>query len=141
LLYSAARAEHVEKVLAPALERGAVVLCDRYWDASRAYQGVARGLGTSSIDHLNYWATDGLFPDKVFLFDIDPNIGLSRAATRQGGMKDRLEQESIGFHETVRRAYRFIAESHPTSYEIINASQDIEAIKDQLWTKIQPLLH
>jgi dTMP kinase len=140
LLYAAARAEHVEKVLRPALDRGAVVLCDRYWDASRAYQGVARKLGISSVDQLNYWATGGLFPDRVLLFDINPEIGLSRAAERQGGMKDRLEQESLGFHETVRAAYRFIAESHPESYEIIDASRDIESIGAHLWKQVQALL-
>lgn len=140
LLYAAARAEHVDKVLAPALKRGAVVLCDRYWDASRAYQGVARKLGISSIDQVNFWATGGLFPDKVFVFDIHPEIGLSRAAERQGGMKDRLEQEPTNFHESVRAAYRFIAESHPETYEIIDASLGIETIGAHLWKQIQPLL-
>ena len=76
LLMAASRAEHVEKKILPALDRGALVFCDRYWDASRAYQGVGRGLGVAKVDYVNEWATDGLRPDLVFVFDLDPKIGL-----------------------------------------------------------------
>ena len=137
LLYSAARAEHVEKVILPALERGAIVLCDRYWDASRAYQGVARGLGIASIDQVNFWATQGVFPDKVFLFDVDPAVGLSRAAARQHGMKDRLEQESSHFHNQVRAAYQFIAKSNPAHYHTIDATRPVEDIAAELWSLLK----
>jgi dTMP kinase len=136
LLYAAARAEHVQKVIRPALERGAVVLCDRYWDASRAYQGVARGLGIAAVDHVNFWATEGIFPDRVFLFDVDPEVGLSRAAARQGGMKDRLEQESSRFHNQVRDAYLFIASSNPKSYRVIDATRTVDSIAAELWNEL-----
>ncbi len=130
LLYAAARAEHVAKVLRPALQRGATVLCDRYWDASRAYQGFARGLGMSAIDNLNLWATEGLFPDRVYFFDLDPALGLARVNTRQQGKLDRMEAEALGFHEKIREAYRFIARSDPKRYVCINAALSVESVAE-----------
>lgn len=132
LLYAAARAEHVAKVIRPALERGAVVLCDRYWDASRAYQGAGRALGIGPIDRLNEWATQDLFPDRVYLFDLDPEAGLARAKTRNHGMLDRLEQEGMPFHEKIRQAYLFIAHSDPRRYRIIDASRTPPSITEEL---------
>ncbi len=134
LLYSAARAEHVEKVIRPALERGAIVLCDRYWDASRAYQGFGRGLGMKAIDDLNVWATDGLFPNRVYLFDLDPEKGLDRVKARGDGSLDRLEQESMDFHRKIRKAYVHLADSDPNRYRKIDAGQDLETIRKQIET-------
>ena len=120
------------------LHRGAIVLCDRYWDASRAYQGVARNLGIQAIDQVNIWATGGLFPDRVYVFDVDPEIGLSRAKSR--GAVDRLEQEAMSFHDKVREAYLFIAESHPATYMRVDASRPVDEISKLLWDDLQPLL-
>ncbi|HVJ63764.1 MAG TPA: dTMP kinase [Bdellovibrionota bacterium] len=128
LLYSAARAEHVDKVIRPALERGAVVLCDRYIDASKAYQGWGRKLGLQSIHNLNDWATDGTFPDHVFVFDLDPKLGMERVIKRQDGKLDRLEQEKIEFHQDIRAAYLHMAKSHPDSYTVIDSQRSIEEI-------------
>jgi dTMP kinase len=139
LLYAACRAEHVDKVIRPALDRGAIVLCDRYWDASRAYQGVARRLGILAIDRINWWATEGLFPDRVYLFDIDPSIGLERAKSRTG-QADRLEQEGKPFHNEVRKAYLHIAHSDPSRYEIINAAASRDEISEQLWQSLSKCL-
>ena len=132
LLYSAARAEHVEKLIKPALERGAIVLCDRYWDASRAYQGFGRGLGTMAIDSINLWATEGLFPDRVYLFDLDPEKGLGRVKQRGDGSLDRLESESIDFHKKIRQAYLHLANSDRSRYLTIDASRELTEISKDI---------
>ena len=140
LLYAAARAEHVDKVIRPALEAGTLVLCDRYWDASKAYQGHGRGLGFSAIDHINHWATEQLFPDRVFVFDIDAKKGLERARVRNQGAMDRLEQEKIQFHEDIRKAYLFIASQDPAHYRVISSDNSIENIEGVLRQEMTELL-
>lgn len=140
LLYAASRAEHVDKVIRPALARGAVVLCDRYWDASRAYQGVGRQLGIASIDMINGWATSGLLPSKVFVFDLCPRTGLERATKRGQGELDRVESESMTFHENVREAYKHLATVDPFRYEIIDATLDIEKIRILIQQSLKDLL-
>jgi dTMP kinase len=140
LLYAAARAEHVAKVIRPALERGAVVLCDRYWDASRSYQGAGRRLGMGPIDRLNEWATQDLFPDRVFLFDLNPEAGLARAKARNHGMLDRLEQEGLPFHEQIRQAYLFIARGEPSRYRIMDASRAPESITAEVTEDVKSFL-
>lgn len=139
LLYAAARAEHIDKVIGPALERGCVVLCDRYIDASKAYQGWGRKLGLQSIHELNDWATDGTFPDHVFLFDLDPVVGMNRVIQRQDGKLDRLEQEKIEFHQSIRSAYLHIAKSLPQSYTVIDSTQSIESIHEIIKNKVDEL--
>jgi dTMP kinase len=107
LLYLAARAELCDTVIAPALARGEIVVCDRFIDASVAYQGGGRGLGPERVTGLNAFATSGLVPDVTFLLDIAPREGLARAAGR--GRPDRIERESLAFHERVRAAYVSLA--------------------------------
>lgn len=132
LLFAAARAEHVAKIIAPACAEGKIVLCDRYWDASRAYQGSGRHLGFQAIDRLNEWGTRFFYPDIVFLFDLDPKIGLARASARTGGKLDRLEQESIKFHEIVRNSYLHMAQSDQKRYRIVDAAQTPDQISEFL---------
>lgn len=103
LLYLAARAELTGTVIAPALARGEIVVCDRFIDASVAYQGGGRGLGVERVTALNAFATGGLVPAVTFLLDIEPEQGLARAAGR--GRPDRIERESLAFHTRVREAY------------------------------------
>lgn len=138
LLYAATRAEHVEKVIRPALARGAVVLCDRYWDASRAYQGIARGLGVLAIDDINSWGTQGLIPDLTFLFDLDPVAGLKRALERAA--PDRMESEGMDFHQRVRQAYINLSLREPSRFERVDASQGVEEIALKLWTQVSQRL-
>ncbi len=140
LLFAATRAEHVTKIIAPAVEEGKIVLCDRYWDASRAYQGAGRQLGFQAIDRLNMWATRSYFPDRVYLFDLDPRVGLDRASTRQSGKLDRLESETLAFHERVRASYLYLAHSDPHRYRIIEANQKIETIFEFLKKDVQECL-
>jgi dTMP kinase len=108
-LFAAARAELVERVIAPALERGADVVCDRYIDSSLAYQGIARGLGVEHVLALNLHVTRGLLPDRTFLLLIDPD----ESARRVGGARDRIEREGADFHTRVDAAYRQLAELFP----------------------------
>jgi dTMP kinase len=132
LLYAADRAEHVAKVIDPALARGAVVISDRYTDSSLAYQGAGRGLPTADLTRLNSWATDGREPDLTILLDLDPEHGLSRRARSA----DRLEAEPIDFHRRVRAGFLALARAKPDHYLVIDATappaQITERIKDRI---------
>lgn len=136
LLFAAARAQHIEEKILPGLKAGKLMLCDRYWDASRAYQGVARELGISAIDRINNWATGGRVADRVYLFDIDPVEGLKRAKARNnapsGPGDDRMEQESLDFHREIRSAYLHIAKQEPARYRVIDALRPVAEITAEL---------
>jgi len=118
LLFAAARAQHVASVIRTALEKGKVVICDRYVDSSLAYQGHGRGLGEPDILTLSAWATQGLFPDLVLLLDVEAEEGLARA----GDEPDRFESENLEFHERVAEAYRRIAGDHPERFVVVEAA-------------------
>jgi dTMP kinase len=118
-LYAADRAQHVDKVIRPALERGAVVVSDRYIDSSIAYQGSGRALGKDEIAWVSAWATGGLKPDLTVLLDVDPEAGLHRA--KAGGTGDRLEQEQLAFHEKVRDTFLHLAAAEPNRYLVVPA--------------------
>lgn len=119
LLFAASRGEHVARVIRPALERGAVVVCDRYLDSSVAYQGAGRNLGVDAVRELSLWATDALLPDLTVVLDIDPQIGLARLDSR-----DRLEAEPLDYHRRVRQAFLDLAAEEPDRYIVIDATQD-----------------
>ena len=121
LLYAAARAQHMEELIVPSLESGKHVVVDRFVDASLAYQGVARKLGLKRIRDLNEWAMGGIYPNRTYLLDIDPQLGLSRAKARQN--LDRIEREALTFHQEIRKAYLHLAKIHPKRYVLIDASQ------------------
>jgi dTMP kinase len=138
LLYAAARAEHVDKIILPALNKGHAVLCDRYWDASRAYQGIARGLGLRPIDRVNEWGTLGIYPDWTFVFDLPAAKGLARAEARGVGL-DRIESEGLSFHDKVRDAYLYLAQSQPATHSVIDASQAVQELSEIVWNKVKTL--
>jgi dTMP kinase len=123
-LYAASRAQHVEEVIRPALERGAVVLCDRYVDSSVAYQGVARGLGLERVLELNLAAVGGLLPDLTFLLLVDPSV----AALRMPADRDRLEREDSGFHTRADAGYRELAERFPQRIVAIDGSLSADEV-------------
>jgi dTMP kinase len=127
-LFAAARAELVERVIRPALERGSVVVCDRYLDSSLAYQGIARGLGVEEVLELNLRATGGLLPDRTFLLDGDPDA----LDARLGAERDRLEREGDDFRLTVARAYRELAARFPERIVVLDASAPPEALADEV---------
>jgi dTMP kinase len=126
LLYAAARAQHVREVIVPALERGSVVLCDRYVDSSVAYQGAGRGLGEEAVAQLNRWATGSLQPDLTVLLDIDPAEGLQRAVGE--GAPDRLEAAGLEFHREVRAAFHRRADRDPDRYLVLDATRPVEEL-------------
>jgi dTMP kinase len=112
LLYEAARAQHVRGVIRPALDSGTAVLCDRFHDATAAYQGFSRGIDASQVEWLNRFASGGLTPDLTFLLDVAPEDGFARIRGR-GGRPDRIESESLGFHRNVREGYLRLQERQP----------------------------
>ncbi len=130
LLVFAARAQHLAQVIRPALERGAVVLCDRFTDATYAYQGGGRGLSLTRIEQLETFVQGALRPDMTLIFDLPVEIGLSRAAAR--GRLDRFEQEGLAFFEAVRSAYLDRARKAPERYRIVNAARPLSAVQQDL---------
>jgi dTMP kinase len=128
LLFAAARAELVERVIRPALERGAVVLCDRYLDSSLAYQGGGRGLGRGPVEEVNRFATGGLLPDLVVLLELDPAEGLGR----RGGQRDRIERQDLDFHRRVRDAFRALAAADPGRFAVVDATGSVDQVADRV---------
>ena len=128
LLYAADRAYHVATVIRPALERGAVVLGDRYIDSSLAYQGAARSLGVDEIASLSAWATQGLYPSLTFLLDLPPEVG----ARRRTDAPDRMERESMDFHERVRHEYLRLADAEPDRIVVIDAVGTVDEVFSEI---------
>ena len=128
LLYAADRAYHVATVIRPALERGAVVLGDRYIDSSLAYQGAARSLGVDEIASLSAWATQGLYPSLTFLLDLPPEVG----ARRRTDAPDRMERESMDFHERVRHQYLRLADAEPDRIVVIDAVGTVDEVFSEI---------
>ncbi|WP_329111051.1 dTMP kinase [Micromonospora sp. NBC_01699] len=139
LLYAADRAHHVATVVRPALTRGAVVISDRYVDSSLAYQGAGRTLPVDEVSWLSSWATGGLKPDLVVLLDVDPRAGLDRVAARGGGA-DRLEGESLDFHERVRDAFLDLAAADPKRYLVLDGTGSIERIAATVAQRVRGML-
>jgi dTMP kinase len=129
LLYAASRAQHVEEVIRPALERGASVLCDRYLDSSVAYQGVARGLGLERVLELNLTAVGGLLPDRTFLFLIDPAL-IGQRLRRE---HDRLESEDAEFHSRADAGYRELAERFPERIVVLDGTRPADELAEEVY--------
>ncbi|NEP86187.1 MAG: dTMP kinase [Okeania sp. SIO2C2] len=133
LLYAADRSQHIENLIKPYLEKGAIVLCDRFTDSTLAYQGYGRGLDLELIQKLNYIATGGLKSDLTFWLDIDVEIGLTRAKNR--GKIDRMEQADIQFHKRVQQGYQELAKGNPLIVRI-----DANLTTDKIQEKIQEIM-
>ena len=125
LLFAADRAEHVEKVIRPALAEGKVVISDRYFYSTSAFQGDGRGLDRSIIAALNELAIDSLLPDLVILLDIDPALGLSRNKSRSG---DSFEQEELAFHQRIRAGFLKLADERPEPFVVIDGTRSAEQV-------------
>jgi dTMP kinase len=137
LLYFADRSQHVQERILPSLDVGRVVVCDRYVDATLAYQGVARRLGVDLIRELHRLLLDDLKPDLTLLFDLPPSTGLSRAWRQlEGGERvvgeSRFEAEALAFHETVRRGYLSLAATDTVRYRVIDAGAAITEVREQI---------
>ena len=144
LLVFAARAEHIARVVEPALARGEWVLCDRFTDATYAYQGAGRGLGAGPVAEMEQWVQGELRPDLTLVFDLPVNVGLARASAR--GKPDRFEGEQRAFFERVREAYLDRAKAAPARYRVIDAdrtpelvAEDVKAALKMLMTKASPV--
>jgi dTMP kinase len=132
LLMFAARGIHVENLIRPALERGDCVVCDRFTDASRAYQGAARGIDPKWIESLASHVQGGLTPDCTLLLDLPVPVGLERARSRHAGATDRFEAETQAFFERVRGGYLELARREPARIHVIDAAQPLAAVERQV---------
>ncbi len=130
LLMFAARAEHVGRVIRPALAAGCWVLCDRFTDATFAYQGGGRGIAAARIEALEDWVQGDLRPDLTLIFDISPATGMARIGPR--GSRDRIEGEKVDFFERIRDAYLERAARHPERYRIIDGEADLATVQARL---------
>lgn len=138
LLVFAARAQHLQQVIRPALARGAVVLCDRFTDATYAYQGGGRGVSGERIAQLEQFVQGDLRPDLTLIFDLPIEVGLARAAAR--GRLDRFEQEGRGFFEAVRAAYLQRAAQAPQRYRVLDAGQALAQVQADIDALLPSLL-
>lgn len=132
LLYAADRAHHIDTVVRPALEKGIVVLADRYLDSSVAYQGVARQLGKDEVRALSLWATQNLLPDLTILLDVSTEVGTARV----GNETDRIESAGKEFHEAVRREYLHLAHKEPERFVIIDANRRLEDVAEDIYSVV-----
>lgn len=129
-LFLADRAQHMQEVIFPALTSGKIVLCDRFNDSTIAYQGVARGLDPNVVDSFCQFATKERLPDLTFYLDIDPKIGLTRTLHKTG-TTDRIESESLDFHQKIRSAFLLMAQKDPVRIKILDATKSPEFLLQQ----------
>lgn len=137
LLYAADRVQHIREVILPLIQAGNVVICDRYFDATLAYQGHARGLDTTFIHTLHHLTCQDLGPDLTILLDLPPDIGLARAwkqleSGRRSDAESRFEKETLTFHERVRAGYLTLAAAEPNRFKIVDASQNEQQVQEHI---------
>lgn len=139
LLYAADRAHHIATLVRPALERGEVVIQDRYLDSSVAYQGAGRVLDPDEVRDLSLWATEGLLPHLTVLLDLDPAVGRERLDASRTRY-DRLEAEEADFHERVRSAYLVLAEAEPQRFLVLDATRPVDELQASIRDRVSALL-
>ncbi|REB11456.1 dTMP kinase [Sporosarcina sp. BI001-red] len=136
LLYAAARRQHLTEKVVPALEEGAIVLCDRFVDSSLAYQGYARGLGIDEVLAINEFAINGLMPDHTIYFDVSPESGLARIAASGEREQNRLDNETLQFHKDVAEGYRLVLKRFSKRIQPIDASGSVDEVTEIVWKTI-----
>jgi dTMP kinase len=142
LLYAASRAQHVHEKIVPALNEGKVVLCDRFVDASIAYQGYGLQTGAQTVSRINEFATTGIKPDRSYLIDVSPETGRSRMEARYSGIQlDRIEQKDFSYHNRVRDGFHRLAGEHPERIKVINGEQGTEEVFEEIKKDIESLLN
>lgn len=139
LLYAADRAHHIATLVRPALERGEVVIQDRYFDSSVAYQGAGRVLDATEVRDLSLWATDSLIPDITVLLDLDEDVARERLAAADKPF-DRLENEKAEFHSRVRQGFLSLAAAEPHRFLVLDASQPVEVLAQSIRTRVEAAL-
>lgn len=140
LLFAAARADHVEKTIRPALGAGRWVICDRFLDSSRAYQGVAGGIDDAAVLALHAFGSRGLLPDRTLVLELAPEQGRLRAAGRDGAAADRFAARGEGFHADVAAAFRRFATHEPDRFRLIDAGGDVDAVAAAVFAAVADLL-
>ena len=129
LLFAASRAQHVKELIAPAINDGKIVLCDRFMDSTTVYQGVARAIDSEQVAAMNAFAVGKTRPDMTILIDLPPEIGLSRVHARSDGQLDRMEQEAIEFFHAVRKGYLKLAHNEPNRFLVLDGSKSIAELE------------
>ncbi len=143
LLFTASRAQLVRRVILPALERGAIVLCDRFADSTVCYQGYGRGFDVERMIDINAFAIGDAVPDLTLLLDIDVRRGFQRIEERNAAAntgRDRFEREEIGFHEKVRQGYLALAARWPERYRVVDTDREQDVVAAEVWELVQPCL-
>ncbi|MEQ6357399.1 dTMP kinase [Lysinibacillus sp. M3] len=136
LLYAAARSQHYFEKVRPALNAGKMVICDRFIDSSLAYQGYARGIGVDEVLSINEFAIGKKLPDMTILFDLAPEVGLARIHAHGEREVNRLDVESLAFHNKVREGYLQLVERYPERIYVVNADQNIDRVVEDVWSLI-----
>lgn len=134
LLYAAARSQHYFEKVRPALDEGKLVICDRFIDSSLAYQGYARGIGVDEVLAINEFAIGKKLPDVTILFDLAPEIGLARIQANGEREVNRLDVESLAFHQKVREGYKLLVKRYPERIKVVNAEQSVEQVIEDVWS-------
>ena len=137
LLFSASRAELIASRIQPALKRGEIVICDRFYDSTYVYQGLGRAIDMNIVEQLNQITVGTLKPDLTILLDLDAKVGIDRAKSRQSGKLDRIENESLAFFEAVRNGYLELAKKEPERFKTIDGLLSVDAIKAIIWDTVE----
>ncbi len=140
LLFEAARSQHVEQTIKPALALGKTVVCDRFFDSTTAYQGAARKLELADVEWLNKFATQGLAPDLTIVLDIPVEEGLTRAKKRDADKSDRMGSEECAFYENVRNAFLKLAKANPERFAVVSAAGSKEETFAKIWEAVKQKL-
>jgi dTMP kinase len=140
LLFTAARAQLVREVIAPALLRGDVVLCDRFLDSTTVYQGVARKLALDPVNLINQFAVGNVLPDVTVIIDVPTEVSLARLRRRASDLPDRMERENVEFYEKVREGYLLLARSLPRRFVVLDGTLSEDELEKKIWDGIQTFL-
>lgn len=137
LLFTAARAQLVREVIAPALMKGVIVLSDRYLDSSTVYQGIGRNLAADPVSQINRFAVGNVMPDLTIVIDVPEEVSLSRLKQRASDLPDRMERENIDFYKKVREGYLVLAKGMPERFVVVDGTKSEEAIEKKIWAEVQ----
>lgn len=140
LLYAAARAQHFFEKVEPALKEGKTVLCDRFIDSSLAYQGYARGLGIEDVRSINQFAIGTRLPELTIFFNVLPEVGLSRIQANRQDEVNRLDNEKLSFHQKVYEGYQIVISSDRERFKVVDASQPLEKVIEDVWAILAPVI-
>ena len=140
LLFTAARAQLVREVIAPALLKGTIVLSDRYLDSSTVYQGIGRNLAQDPVQMINHFAVGKVMPDLTIVIDVPTEVGLARIRQRASDLPDRMERENIDFYNKIRTGYLVLAKGMPERFVVIDGTKDEAAIEKKVWAAVKERL-